>query len=287
MAISNVIKLATAVLACGLFAACASNRQGVSSNLAKQLVVHDIVLLGEVHDNAQAHRQRTQALQQAMQDGWRPIIAMEQFDRQQQARLDEAMQTCTDAQCVIQKAAPDAKGWEWAYYEPVIDLALKHGLRVLAANLSRADAASIMQHGFSSVFSAEVTHELGLDAPLPLDLLQVQEHDVQQGHCGLLPEQIVNGMAQAQIARDAVMAFIVRQASQGGHKPVVLLAGNGHILKQSGVPRWLGHADVFAVGFTETPAASEDYDYDVVVPAFDRTDQCEALRRRFPSQSAS
>ncbi|NYT75599.1 ChaN family lipoprotein [Alcaligenaceae bacterium] len=287
MAISNAIKLATAVLACGLLAACAPNRQGVSSNLAKQLVVHDIVLLGEVHDNAQAHRQRTQALQQAVRDGWRPVIAMEQFDRQQQSSLDDAMQTCTDARCVIQKAAPDAKGWEWAYYEPVIDLALKHGLRILAANLSRADAASIMQHGFSSVFSAEVMHELGLDASLPPDLLQMQERDVQQGHCGLLPEQMVNGMAQAQIARDAVMAFIVRQASLGGHKPVVLLAGNGHILKQSGVPRWLGHADVFAVGFTETPAASEDYDRDVVVPAFDRPDPCEALRRRFQSQSAS
>lgn len=287
MVIFNAMKLAAGILACGLLASCAANRQSAPASLAGQLVRHDIVLLGEVHDNAQAHYQRTEALRQAVHNGWRPVIAMEQFDLQQQARLDDAMQTCANAQCVIQKTAPDAKGWEWAYYEPVIDLALEQGLRVLAANLSRTDAASIMKRGYTAVFSAAVMHELGLAGSAPPDLLRAQEHDVQQAHCGMLPEHMVNGMAQAQIARDAVMASILRQASQGGHQPVVLLAGNGHVRKQHGVPRWLGHAHVFTVGFTEAPADSADYDLDIVVPATDRPDPCEGLRSRFQTPPAS
>ena len=46
-------------------------------------------------------------------------------------------------------------------------------------------------------------------------------------------------MAQAQFARDAVMAEVLRRsAPQGGG--VVLLAGNGHVRRDIGVPRWLG-----------------------------------------------
>ncbi|MGO4314050.1 hypothetical protein AB4Z35_30155, partial [Pseudomonas sp. KB_15] len=39
------------------------------------------VLLGEVHDNGAAQAARLQALTRAVEAGWRPAVAMEQFDR--------------------------------------------------------------------------------------------------------------------------------------------------------------------------------------------------------------
>lgn len=98
------------------------SRDAAVASLAAELPRHEVVLLGEVHDNAQGHRLRLQALTRAVRAGWRPAIAMEQFDRERQADLDRAMRTCTNADCVIQAAAPARRAgtgrttapcWNW------------------------------------------------------------------------------------------------------------------------------------------------------------------------------
>jgi uncharacterized iron-regulated protein len=43
-----------------------------------------VLLLGEVHDNAQGHKLRYELLRQRVEAGWRPAIVMEQFDRENQ-----------------------------------------------------------------------------------------------------------------------------------------------------------------------------------------------------------
>ena len=52
---------------------------------------HSIVLLGEVHDNAAQHAVREQALRQWLEGGARPVLLMEQFDRERQGDLDRAL----------------------------------------------------------------------------------------------------------------------------------------------------------------------------------------------------
>src|SRR5678810_680797 len=80
-----------------------------------------LVLLGEVHDNAEQHRLRLDALQRAFASGWRPAIAMEQFDREHQADIDRARRERPgDAQHLIDAAAPSGtragSGWNWSFY---------------------------------------------------------------------------------------------------------------------------------------------------------------------------
>src|SRR5690606_12687626 len=94
-----------------------------------------VLLLGEVHDNARGHRERLTLLRARVEGGWRPAIAMEQFDRERQADLDRAMAECADAACVVRAAGGEKAAWDWAHYEPVIALALQYELPLLAANL--------------------------------------------------------------------------------------------------------------------------------------------------------
>src|SRR5690606_15245258 len=101
-----------------------------------------LLLLGEVHDNAAGHQLRLQHLRGTLDGTARVAIAMEQFDRERQADLDAALARCQDAACVIEAVAPGKSGWNWAYYAPVIQLALDHDLPLLAANLSRAEASA-------------------------------------------------------------------------------------------------------------------------------------------------
>ncbi|NYE22825.1 ChaN family lipoprotein [Pigmentiphaga litoralis] len=241
--------------------------------LPAAMMTQRFVLMGEVHDNPFGHAWRTQALTRAVEAGWRPAIAMEQFDTRFQPLLDLAMATCTDAPCVIAAAVPGKSAWEWTYYEPIIDLALKYKLRLLAANLSRADASKVVRGGLSAVFSGAQLRDMGLAVPPHAELMAAQEQAVADGHCGVLPAAMHGPMATAQIARDAVMADVMRTAAG----PVVLLAGNGHVRKDIGVPQWLG-APSLSIGFIEGRATTGAYDQAEGMMPIARPDPCEAVK---------
>jgi uncharacterized iron-regulated protein len=245
-----------------------------------------IVLLGEVHDNPVHHGLRLEVLRRAFEAGWRPAIAMEQFDREHQVDIERArMERPLDTNYLIEKAATDhgksVNGWNWEYYRPYVALALQYDVPLLAADLSRSDAQKIVEHGYSAVFDASVEHLLGLDRERP-SLLVAQENEIDVGHCHALPKEQLPAMARAQLARDAVMAGVLREHAARG---VVLLAGDGHARRDIGVPTWFDPpalARVFTVAFLErgdpTPPASA-FDAVVTTDAAPRSDQCAALRR--------
>lgn len=249
--------------------------QAATTQLAALMRQHTVVLLGEVHDNGEGHRLRAAALEQAVAEGWRPAIVLEQFDRENQALLDRAQAQCKDADCVIALASPGKTGWDWTLYRPVIDLALRNKLPMRAGNLSRADAARLVKAGTDAVFSQAEQRALGLTDVTP-ELLAAQQTEVADSHCGMLPASLLPNMARAQIARDAVMAQVMRAAAP---RPVVLLAGNGHVREDLGVPRWLPAGPLLSVGFVERPPAVAKYGRQIVVPAAARPDPCAAFKR--------
>ena len=247
-----------------------------------------VAMLGEVHDNAQAHEDRLEVLHRAVAAGWRPIIAMEQFDRERQGEIVRARhERPRDAQYLIDLAAPSATrardGWNWAFYRPFVALALQYDLPLIAANLSNSDATRIVHDGYSAVFDAASLAALQLDKPIARDWQIAQEREIDAGHCGALQPALWPRMARAQFARDAVMAQVLREnAGQG----VVLLAGNGHVRRDTGVPRWMGDTwreRIVSVGYLErgdeSPPASA-FDAVVWVAPAPRPDPCMAFKRR-------
>jgi len=234
-----------------------------------------VLLLGEVHDNPDGHARRYAWLEARVDAGWRPTIAMEQFDRDRQADLDRALAECADAACVIRRAKPEGQGWEWPLYEPVIELALARRLPVRAANLSRADASRVVREGYAAALDDATIFSFGLERPLPRDLADGQRRAIEEGHCNQLPASIAEGMVRAQVARDVWMAKVVAaEAAQG--RDVALLAGNGHVRRDLGVPRWLAGtaaSRAFSVGFVEEPAEGV-FDERVAIAPHRRIDPC-------------
>jgi uncharacterized iron-regulated protein len=245
-----------------------------------------IVLLGELHDNAVQHRLRLEILQRAFTAGWRPAIAMEQFDREHQADIERARsERPLDADYLIEQAAPrtgkPGSGWNWEYYRPYVALALQYRVPLLAANLSRSDAEKIVEHGYSAVFETAALQSLGLDRDRP-QLLAAQEKEIDIGHCHAMPSEQLPSMARAQIARDAVMATMLREH---GGQGVVLLAGDGHVRRDIGVPASFDPAvlaRVLAVGFLERGESNPPesaFDAVVITDPAPRPDPCAPLRR--------
>lgn len=240
-----------------------------------------IYLLGEVHDNPKAHSERFNLIESLVAKKFRPVIAMEQFDREKQEILSQAMNSCKNADCVIRKAG--GKGWEWNFYKPIIETALKLRLPIIAANLSSTDAMKIVRNGFGAALSNETLRDFNLDRPLDSELFRKQKIAIDNGHCNILPSSAFKGMVNAQVARDVWMAKTIRENSADG---LILLAGNGHVQKDIGVYRWLSNTErsrTEVIGFTEgdddteKEAESKLYDRTIRVKPFERDDPCKAF----------
>jgi len=232
-----------------------------------------IVLLGEVHDNAAQQALRLQAFQDLLAGGARPALLMEQLDRERQPDIDRlrAAPTPPTADALI-AAAGGAPGWNWAFYRPFVQLALDHGLPIVAANVSRADSRRVMSLGLA---------DSGFSPQVPADILVAHAGDIEASHCGMLDAATARRMADAQVARDQFMARLVDRYAERG---VVLLAGNGHVRRDVGVPRWLADATRSrsrSIGYLEAgdPSAPGAFDRVVTTPEQPRADPCEAMRK--------
>jgi uncharacterized iron-regulated protein len=268
------LALATATLA-----GCAGGgpRHAATASDSRGMANPQVLLLGEVHDNAEGHRQRYELLRQRVEAGWRPAIAMEQFDRENQDVLTKAQSGCLDAACVIRVAG--GPRWDWKLYYPLIQLALDNQLPLIAANLSRDDASRVVRDGVRATFDPKSVAAYRLDQPLPADIRGAQQREIEAGHCGMLPEMMVGGMVDAQVARDIWMAKLLREQQP---RDVVLIAGNGHVRKDIGVARWLNTQEpkltVRSEAFAEDEQGGGQYDVVHRVAPQRRGDPCASLK---------
>lgn len=237
------------------------------------------VLLGEIHDHVTGHERRLQILQGWIDQGSRPALVVEQFDRDRQTQLDAAMADCANADCVIERAG--AGQWHWPFYRPLIALALKYKLPIRAGNIARSETSRIVREGLAAAFEPAIVTRFALAGPLPAEVASAQQREIIDGHCRMLPDRVVPGMVNAQVARDVWMAL---QILEFRARPVILIAGNGHVRRDIGVPFWLRQQQMLqstAVGFVESLPGTGAGVYDQVIelPIQPRPDPCQSFRR--------
>jgi uncharacterized iron-regulated protein len=275
-------------LVAAIAAAAPVERDPSPTALAQAMQGRRIVLLGEVHDNPAQHALRAAALRLLVLGGARPAIAFEQFDRERQPDIERARRERPNDPDYLIAQAKGRDDWRWDYYRPFVALALEYDLPIVAANLSRGDAMKVAIDDWGALFDAATRSELRLDA-LPADFRRRHEDAIAAGHCNLLPPDALFPRARAQMARDIVMARSIRPYFERG---VVLLAGNGHVRRDIGVPFWLttdeqrGAVSIGLLERTETdsvPESASNFDSYAVTERAERADPCEDLAKRFRS----
>jgi uncharacterized iron-regulated protein len=241
-----------------------------------------------VHDNAAGHALRLRVFDAMLAQGARPALVMEQFDLGDQVALDAALRRSPPptgaeliaavraAQPAAIAGAPPTATWPWALYEPLLDRALRHNLPIVAANVGRAEAQRVIRDGLAP---------RGFDAAVPEDILAGQAAAIEASHCGQVDAPLARRMALAQVARDQQMARAVMAHAARG---VLLIAGNGHVRNDLGVPRWLDEATrrgSLSIGVLEPGDTTLPYDRHVLVAPQPRPDPCAAMpARRAPTQ---
>lgn len=233
-----------------------------------------IMLLGEVHDNQTQHTIQLKTLEMLLDTDVRPALMLEQINRERQPEIDHLIasgQATADKISRIAQQGPDAGNWDWDHYRPLVELALQHNLPIVAANLSRNETRRIALEGLAN-------H--GFDARVPEDILSQQARQMVDSHCGMIGEPAGRAMATAQIARDQYMASLIgRHAARG----VVLIAGNGHVRRDIGIPRWLPaelSARAVSIGLVEDEVhSSTAFDRTLSTPPQPRADPCDSLHK--------
>lgn len=253
-----------------------ANGQTVSTaELAADLAQQDVLLLGEVHDNALHHQRRGELLKQLKQNTPMLHVVAEHL------QSGQAVQWEGPLLADLERAGFSAKSWQWPAHEGLFAAIRDAGISLTGGNLAPEQARSIARQG-ASALPAPLASILQ-QAPLSPSAVATLNQDLLDGHCGQLPPQHLPAMLLAQRARDAAM-FTALQAGSG---MAVLVAGNNHVRRDYGIPviyqSLLPGQHLRVVGFveespeltTQLDSLRRQYDYVWITPAQDRPDPCQ------------
>ena len=266
-----------------------------------------IVLLGEIHDNPAHHQLRANliALSAKRNVGWRPGIVFEQIRSDQQAALDQFQEARKDGRGTVDDLFRlldwKRSGWPSAeIYKTLFEAALAADLQIHAGDAPRERVRALAR---GTPLPAEEQQRLGLDKPMPQPLLDALAAELKDSHCGMLPDAALGGMSLAQRYRDAHLADVVLAAAKR-HGAAILIAGNGHVRSDRGVPWYIRQrspqAAVESIMMVEVeegkldpatylprhPDGKPAADTLIFTPRHDRPDPCAKMREQFQPKSS-
>lgn len=243
--------------------------------LAERLAAQDVVLLGELHDNPRHHALRGQLI--ARIAGVRTTVVAEHLPAPSKVVLGESMLADLEA------AGFSAEGWGWPLHQSLFDGIRSLGLPVVGGNLPQGFSKQLMMKGEGALMPP--LDKAYRQSALTEDALRKLDADLVSGHCGKLPERYLAPMRLVQRATDISMANALLD-----HRPSVLVAGNGHVRKDYGVPQVINalapSLKISAVGFYERDRDSQAliqslagrYDYVWLTDGAERSDPCENFK---------
>ena len=219
----------------------ASGRRITRDELLATLRASDVVLLGEQHDNPLHHRHRAELIAALPAS---TLVVAEHLTRGQRVSFGP------DLLASLSAAGFDAQGWRWPLHAPLFAAVQRAGMSLQGGNLPLASARRIAREG-EAALDGELAALLQR-APLDAQAQATLDDALVQGHCGQLRSPGLERMRWAQRARDAAMALALDAA---GGRPALLLAGNGHVRTDHGVPTLLRalrpNARLAAVAFVD------------------------------------
>lgn len=192
-------------------------------------------------------------------------------------------------------------GWpDYRIYEPIVAAALDAQLQIIAANPARDETRKIGREGLAGL-GTDVARNLRLETAFEDSVAAMLTQEIKVSHCDMLPVAALANMSLVQRLRDARMADAL--LSVGTWKGAFLIAGNGHVRKDRGVPWYLARrgiaaaeiASVMHIEVAGDKQQPQDYladisvgvaDYVVFTPRQTRPDPCDEMRRQMDQMRA-
>jgi len=253
------------------FGAGAAHSSEISDIVARAQTA-DVVIVGEVHDNAHHH-----VAQAAIAAQLTPRAVVFETLRPDDPGIIAVAETAEAAAEALDWAD---RGWpEFHHYYQIIE-AVPTAV-VFGAEVPREDITASFGSSAAGVFGEDAAR-FGLDQPLDKAEQTAREARQMAAHCDALPPEMLPGMVEVQRLRDAALSQAVLQGREVvGSGPVLVITGNGHAHREWGVPALLAIADpsleIFVIEQLEAPGSSASADAVLVAPPADRPDPCAAF----------
>lgn len=263
-----------------------------------------LLLLGEIHDNPEHHLFRAGLIDavtgpNAFGRAAHPAVVAEHIRADQAAALEAfanrpAAPADQMADLLFEHLDWQRSGWPAAsMFKPLYAAIIEARLPILPGDAAR-DRIRTLARGRNALAPDEAAR-LGFGDDWPAALARALADEIKGSHCGMLPDAAIPGMSFAQRYRDAHLAGAMVAAAER-HGGAILLAGNGHVRTDRGVPWYLrhraGNRPIHAVMLAEVedgnadpasyaprdPASKPAIDVIVFTPRAGRDDPCEKMR---------
>ena len=265
-----------------------SQRSLSPTELVSELSQYPIVLIGEKHDNADHHQIETWLIQQLYpSDSANTSLVLEMLDDSQTTNTIISGMSDSDLK---QRLNWQDDSWPWQDYGPLIKAALEQNMPVLSGNISRDAIHTIYKAGVPKTQRLASTQ--GITQAVKDQVLD----QVYESHCQLMQRNQLAPMVSVQLARDASLAYAIKQRSTDN---VILVAGGFHTDKSVGVPLHLSPLEqqhtrtILLVEVDATHEQAKDYttlskaDYVWFTPKANNTNYCDDLRQQWQKKSPS
>ncbi|MFO0876407.1 MAG: ChaN family lipoprotein [Gemmataceae bacterium] len=242
--------------------------------LLDRLMEHDLICIGETHDDELHHHVQLALLKSLYARDERLGVGLEMFQRPYQKILDRYISGAIDEETFLEDSDYKKRwGYEWTLYRPIVEFCRRNRIPVAALNL-----ADELRKRLSSVGHEKLTaDEKKLIGAIDFQVKAHRDHWFNQlgemhGH-GQLGQQEKEKFYQVMTAWDEYMADSAARFQQERKlRRMVLLAGSGHIERGFGIPdrakkRTGGKVATVgvAVGGDAAKAAAAPVDFVVIV----------------------
>jgi uncharacterized iron-regulated protein len=189
------------------------------ARLVDRVAESRVLLFGEQHDDAVAHRLQLAILQGLAERGIPVVLGLESFERDVQGTLDAYLAGRVPEEELLRTARP------WPNYaaahRPLVELARREGWPVLASNLPRPLAARVSRGGLAALRDLPPAERARAAAQVdcPRDAYferfaaeMRRSASAHGGHPGTMDDAMVERFYEAQCLKDETMAESIHRA---------------------------------------------------------------------------
>ncbi len=211
-----------------------------AETLVSELARADVIYLGEIHDDREAHNAQLDIIQLLFQQDLDLAIGMEMFQRPFQSVLDDYIAGDLSDEALRRDTEYDERwGFEWEFYTPILRFAQQHQLPVIALNTPQEVTQTVAAEGLATLEGKDLewipdpSTVVTEDPAYTNFLLEIFEGF----HQGVGRSDGFNRFVEAQVLWDETMAdTIVSYSQDHPETQMVVLAGQGHLVYGYGIP---------------------------------------------------
>lgn len=199
-----------------------------------------VVYVGEMHTDMGNHILQLQVIQALFQKDPDLAIGMEMFPTTSQQALDEYINGTITTEKEFLKKSNYFKVWGFDYrlYREIINFARLNKIPLIALNIDKKIVSAVFREGHLDSLDKEQFQMIPIerDLDVPGYSQRLSEAFASHDQRTFSPEKM-GGFIQAQSIWDETMADnIVKYLTAHPEKKMVVIAGNGHVYKDSAIP---------------------------------------------------